>query len=105
MNNTYMKIFEKHEFNFGRMILGSKSSYRQKYPGNEVVFNARIYLKSFYETHKEKVQDFFNGQEDEIWFGDLDLTLEIDELNLIQKEIGEPIVVTSEHGKFIREIE
>ena len=42
--------------------------------------------------------------EDELWYGDLDLTKDLEELKAIQKDLEEPIVVTTEHGGFVVEI-
>ena len=44
------------------------------------------------------IKDFFEGQELEIWYGDLDLTLDTETLKKIQSKIGKPIIVTTEHG-------
>ena len=104
MNNKYLEIFAKNELRFIR-LLGSKSGYRNVYPDHLVVFNARIYLKSYYEKQKDKaVRDFFKGMEKEIWYGDIDFNIDIYKLYKIQHEIEEPIVICSEMGNKIVEI-
>nr|HPI82220.1 hypothetical protein [Candidatus Paceibacterota bacterium] len=52
------KIFMNHGLMMGRMISGSKSGYRDRYPENLVVFNANIVTK----------------KRGKVWHGDLDVT-------------------------------
>ena len=104
MNNKYIKIFEKHGLRFAR-CLGSKSGYREQHPDHLVVFNTRIYLKSYYEKEKDTtIRDFFEGQSEEVWYGDVNFNLDIYKLYKIQHEIEEPIVVCSEMGNKVVEI-
>lgn len=104
MDNRFRKIFEEEGLNFSR-LLGSKFRYRKSNPENLVVFNSRIYLKSVYEKQKsKKIRDFFKGQEDEIWYGDIDFNIDIYKLYKAQRRIGESIVITSEMGNKIIEI-
>ena len=104
MNEKYLELFNQQGLPFGK-ILGSKSLYRTTYPNHLIVFNSRIYLKSFYITEKDgKIRDFFKGQEDEIWYGDLDLNKDIFKLYKIAYDIGEILVITSEIGNKIVEI-
>lgn len=78
-------IFEEHGFYVSRMISGSKSLYRQRYPKNDVVFNANIFIPT-----KGKV-----------WYGDLDITLDSKGLQDVCNEIGEEMIVVSEMlGRF-----
>jgi hypothetical protein len=71
----------------GRMISPSKSSYREKFPENLVVFNANIC------TSKEK-----------IWYGDIDVTLDREKLKSLASEMGEEIFVLREmDGRFENE--
>jgi len=82
------KLFSHYGFIMGRMISGSKSGYRQRFPNNKAVFNANIVTES-------------RGK---IWFGDLDLTLDTDQLMKIAEELGESIYVLYESdGRFENE--
>lgn len=96
--NEMRKVFESCGFRFGRMISSSKSGYMEKNPKNLVIFNARIYDLKTFEKHKNKeILDFFKGMEQEIWYGDLDLTKDIYELHRIALKIG-TFVITRESG-------
>lgn len=63
-----------------RLISSSKSGYRRQHPGRVVFFNARV----------------FNGDGDEIWSGDLDLTASQEALFDLAARIG-PIAATPEY--------
>lgn len=104
MKEEYLKIFDKNKFRFARMISASKSSYLAKYPDHDVVFNSRIYLLDDFKNNQSDIKDFFKGMEIEIWYGDLDFTVDMDKLKKIQKEIGIPIVITTEMGRFRKAI-
>jgi len=72
----------------GRMISGSKSGYRRRYPDNTVYFNANIFVLG----------------EGKIWWGDLDLTLDTPLLEEISKEMSKKLYVLSEmDGRFENE--
>jgi hypothetical protein len=73
-------LFSRYGFIMGRMISGSKSGYHKKYPGHKVVFNANIVTES-------------RGK---IWYGDLDLTLDITQLMNIAKELKEALYILYE---------
>jgi hypothetical protein len=104
MDSEKLRIFEDAGFFFGRMISGSKSYYANKFPDHEVVFNARIYDMEMYEKEKNgKIKDFFEGQGIEIWYGDLDLTRDIEKLKEIANKIG-TFVITTESGKYVSTI-
>lgn len=104
MDERYLKVFDKYGLFFGK-CLGSKSGYRSRHPNHLIIFNARIYLKSYYEQEKEgDIRDFFKGQECEVWYGDLDLNKNIYDLWKIHLDIGKILVVTSEMGNKILEI-
>lgn len=78
-------IFKKYGFNLGRMISASKSGYRKTYPDNLVIFNANIFT---YTKHK-------------VWYGDLDITKDAENLQKVCNEIGEEMIVVSEmKGRF-----
>lgn len=66
----------------GRMIAGSKSGYMQAYPNNLVVFNANLIVLDSTNT--------------KLWYGDLDITKDIEKLRQLSAEIGMSIVVLRE---------
>jgi hypothetical protein len=68
------KIFEAHNFFDGRMIGGSKSSYRKEHPDDLIVFNANVLMSGY----------------GKVWYGDLNLT----EDYLILREIAECLDTT-----------
>lgn len=74
-------LFSRYGFMMGRMISGSKSGYHEKYPGHKVVFNANIVTES-------------RGK---VWYGDLDLTLDVTQLMNIAKELKEPLYILYEN--------
>lgn len=82
------KLFSNHGFIMGRMISGSKSGYRQRFPDHFVLFNANIVIES-------------RGK---VWYGDLDLTLDTAQLMNIARELKEPLYVLYEmDGRFENE--
>lgn len=74
------KLFADHGFIMGRMISGSKSGYMERNPGNKVVFNANIVIKS-------------RGK---VWYGDLDLTKDLEDLRFVAFDLKEPLYVLRE---------
>ncbi len=71
----------------GKMISGSKSFYREKFPDHVVVFNSNIFVG------KTK-----------IWFGDLDITESIDNLKDLALSLGEKVYILFEYdGRFDKE--
>jgi hypothetical protein len=80
-------LFLLEGLNFGRMLSGSKSRYREANPHNEVYFNANVF------TRNEK-----------IWFGDIDVTIDGEKLERIAEAIGEKLYVLREmDGRFENE--
>lgn len=74
----------------GRMISGSKSGYGRRYPDNLAVFNANV------------VADMEPAKK--VWYGDLDVTLDLPKLKELSKEIGLDILVLWEwDGRFENE--
>ncbi len=68
----------------GRMLSGSKTVYRNRYPDNVVIFNANICTKA-----------------GKIWFGDTDVTLDEPKLKALAAALGEKIYVLREmDGRF-----
>jgi len=74
------KLFADHGFIMGRMISGSKSGYKERFPDHKVVFNANIVTKS-------------RGK---VWYGDVDLTMDTPQLMNIARELKEPLYVLYE---------
>jgi len=69
----------------GRMLSSSKSAYREKYPENEVYFNANIFVLG----------------EGKIWFGDIDITRDRQILEEISVSIGKRLFILKElDGRF-----
>jgi len=73
-------IFNKHEFHVGRLITGSKSSYRENHPNDLIIFNANILIQS----------------KGKIWHGDLNITKDAKILQRICNEINEKMIIVSE---------
>jgi hypothetical protein len=81
-------IFKNYDFYFGRMISGSKSGYREKYPDNEIYFNANIFVLG----------------EGKVWWGDLDLTLDEKNLKCVARDLGKDLFILREmDGRFENE--
>jgi hypothetical protein len=86
--NDIRQTFWDNNFISGRMISGSKSGYRDRFPENEVYFNANIFLLG----------------EGKVWYGDLDITKDREELQKIAKTLGKTIFVLREmDGRFENE--
>lgn len=66
----------------GKMISGSKSGYYTRHPNNLALFNANLIVMESIPT--------------KIWYGDLDLTLSIDQLKELASELGVEIRVLRE---------
>ena len=81
-------IFENEKLLSGRMISHSKSSYRDKFPDNEVYFNANIFVLG----------------EGKIWYGDIDVTNDREKLENIARELGKDLYILREmDGRFENE--
>jgi hypothetical protein len=105
MNSQYVDCFEQEGLMLSR-IFGSKSTYRNNHPDHLIVFNARIYTKETYTQHADgDIKDFFAGQEHEIWWGDIDFDKDTEALTKVAKAMGKSIVITTEHGTYVRTIE
>ena len=76
----YYEIFGDNGLMNGRMVCGSKSTYKNKYPDHMVIFNANIVIRS----------------KGKIWCGDLDIDIDGDKLYKISKELGEHLYVLHE---------
>jgi len=77
--NCYV-IFATNGLMMGRMIAPSKSSYCQEHQGELVIFNANIITK-------------LHGK---VWFGDINVTLDFDNLKNIADQIGEDLYILME---------
>lgn len=78
-------IFGNKKLFSGRMISHSKSVYRDKFPDNEVYFNANIFVLG----------------EEKIWYGDIDVTKEKEQLENVAREIGKDLYILREmDGRF-----
>lgn len=72
----------------GRIISFSKSAYVEKFPHNEVYFNANIFVLG----------------EGKIWYGDIDLTMDREKLEKIASQSGKDLFVLRElDGRFENE--
>jgi hypothetical protein len=74
------KIFAVNKLMLGRMISGSKSGYWEKHKENLVVFNSNIITES-------------RGK---VWHGDLDVTLDYENLEKVSESLGEPLYILRE---------
>ena len=77
----FREIFQKHGLHMGRMVGGSKSGYRHNHPDNVVVFNANIIISN----------------QNKVWYGDVDITLERDKLQAIANELCRDLYILREH--------
>jgi len=78
-------FFNNEGLNLGRMISFSKSGYRDRFPDNEVYFNANIFVLG----------------EGKIWYGDIDVTKDKEQLENIAREIGKDLYILREmDGRF-----
>lgn len=73
-------IFMANHLMTGRMISGSKSGYREQYPDNLAIFNANIVIES-------------RGK---VWHGDLDVTLDYENLEKVSEALEEPLYILRE---------
>ena len=76
-----MSVAEEILGGAGRLISQSKSGYRNNHQDHLVYFNACVFLE--------------DGTE--VWFGDLDLTLDTEKLHTLANKLGETLAVTPEH--------
>jgi hypothetical protein len=78
-------IFENEKLLSGRIISFSKSVYREEFPDNEIYFNANIFVLG----------------EGKIWYGDIDVTKEKEQLENVAREIGKDLYILREmDGRF-----
>ena len=75
------QIFSSNGLMTGRMISGSKSGYYNEHPDNLIVFNANIVIET-------------RGK---IWHGDLDVTIDTENLEKVSKTLEEPLYILREY--------
>ena len=75
------QIFSSQGLMMGRMISGSKSGYMGEHRENLVIFNANIIIPS-------------RGK---IWHGDLDVTLDYENLEKVAEVLEENLYILGEH--------
>jgi hypothetical protein len=64
----------------GKLLFGSKSRYRDRYPDHKVAFNSNLCTKEY----------------GKIWFGDIDITIDTDKLEKLADELKISIYVLYE---------
>lgn len=77
--NCYV-VFATNGLMMGRMIAMSKSNYCKEHQGEFVIFNANILTK----THGK------------VWYGDINVTLDFDNLKNIADQLGEDLYILME---------
>lgn len=81
------KIAEQYLGHKARLLCGSKSRYKEMYPLHLIVFNANVFMGF-----------------QKIWYGDLDLDIDVDKLYALSKVLSAKISVTYEwEGRFGKE--
>lgn len=70
----------------GRMISASKTDYRSRYPDHDVMFNACLFA----------ADEPGGGEAVEVWFGDIDLTMEREALQRAADAAGRRLILTPE---------
>lgn len=88
-------LFEKESLQYGRMVCGSKTAYRDNYPNRLVVFNSNVVIY----PGKTKL-----GGTLKIWFGDIDITISMKNLVTIAKGLKKDLYILREmDGRFEHE--
>lgn len=80
INGSLFEEFTNKGLHPGRMISGSKSMYRKMYPNNTVVFNGNV----------------FTENRGKVWYGDLDLTRDLEKLEEIANVANEDLYILTE---------
>jgi len=73
-------IFSTNGLEMGRMIGASKSTYCQEHQGDLIIFNANVLTK----------------EDGKIWYGDLNVTHDFDNLKNIADQIGKDLYILME---------
>ena len=76
----YYVLFSVNKLEMGRMIAASKSTYCQDHPDEFVIFNANVITKK-------------HGK---VWYGDLSITKDFDNLKNIADKLGEDLYILME---------
>lgn len=74
------EAIEGHLGTSGRMLSASKSMYRDKFPDHKIYFNACLFDKDLKQ----------------IWYGDIDLDIDKESLQMLANYLKEPIYLTIE---------
>jgi hypothetical protein len=77
---NYYVLFATNNLTMGRMIAPSKSEYCQEHQGDLIIFNANIITKK-------------HGK---IWYGDLNITLDFDNLKNVADYLNEDLYILME---------
>ena len=77
---NFYALFAVNGLHMGRMIGASKSGYLDQHPGELIIFNANIITKL-----RKK-----------IWYGDLNITLDFDNLKNAADKLGEDLYILCE---------
>ena len=85
MKETILKELENGGLSIGRLISGSKTLYRKRYPKNFVCFNANIFVEDL----------------GKVWWGDIDITKEHKKLLEIAEKLNLDLYILYEmDGRF-----
>lgn len=79
MECLYQEVAKEILGSPGKIIAASKRLYKEKNPGNIVVFNGNIFIGT-----------------SKIWYGDLDITLSIESLKELALSLGDTIYILYE---------
>ncbi len=74
------EAIEGHLGTPGRLLSASKSMYREKFPDHKIYFNACLFDKEFKQ----------------VWYGDIDLDIDKESLQMLANYLKEPIYLTIE---------
>ena len=80
INPDFYVLFATNDLQLGRMIANSKSKYCQENQGDLIIFNANVITK----THGK------------VWYGDLNITKDFDDLKNIADIIKEDLYILME---------
>jgi hypothetical protein len=77
----FYNIFKENGLLMGRMISGSKSYYRERFPKHLVIFNANIIIIN----------------DKKVWHGDLDITIDENKLKNVAKILNQDLYILYEY--------
>ena len=79
-NDNYRKLFDDNNLSTARLLSWSKSTYRNNHPDDLIMFNANILAES----------------KGKIWYGDININLDKNDLQNIADILGEDLYVLYE---------